>query len=412
VRAGDAAGDGMLHPSRDTQVGLPPIGGSVHPDYRDVAVAFTGHFRGRDPGGAALCVRHRGEVVVDVWGGYADPSTGRPWERDTMAMSFSTTKGIASTVIHRLADRGLLEYDERVATYWPAFGGQGREVITVRQLLSHQAGMYRIRGLVDDPEELLDHEHVLDRLTSHPPVEAPGSATAYHGLTYGWLVAGLAHAVTGRWMRELFQQEVARPLDLDGLHLGAPEALRDRVAPLRPETPVLLRWAGPGRLLEWFEVSRPLAEALLVDGFEQLWFEPEQRILDAQIPAVNGVFTARSLATVYAALANAGEVDGTRLLSAGTVHEAGRVQTRERDRVLNMPLRWRLGYHQVLAATTDQAWRAFGHHGYGGSGGWADPETGVSVGYVTNRLWSTTTPLADTRLIRLSADILRAARRR
>lgn len=396
-----------LRPTGPRDPHLPPIGGVVHPDFEDVAVRFTGLFRGRDTGGAALAVYRHGEPVVDVWGGYRDLDAEVPWDRDTMAMSFSTTKGVAATVIHRLADRELLDYDDPVAAHWPAFAGDGRDRITVRQLLSHRAGMHRCRGLVIEAEELLDHERMIELVAKQRPSPPPGTASGYHGLTFGWLVAGLARAVTGEDMRTLFAREIAQPLGLDGLHLGCPDERRDRVAPLFPETPAMLRRTIAGRLFERVSPLRPFAEALLVEGFDRLWFEEEQRILDTQMPAVNGVFTARALAKMYAALACRGAVDGVRFLSPETVHRAGKVQRRDRDRVLNIPMRWRLGYHQAFTVGLPPP-KAFGHFGYGGSGAWADPETGVSVGFVTNRLWSSTTPIGDTRLARLNGVVLGA----
>ena len=409
VSAGDLVT--YLRPTGPRDPQLPPIDGLVHPDFVDVAVRFTGLFRHRDTGGAALAVRHHGEPVVDIWGGYRDLDAAVPWARDTMAMSFSTTKGVAATVIHRLADRGLIDYDAPVAEHWPAFAGDGRDRITVRQLLSHQAGMHHCRSLVTDAEELLDHEHMIELAAKQRPSPPPGTAAGYHGLTFGWLLAGLARAVTGEDMRTLFAHEIAEPLGLDGLHLGCPDERRDRVAPLFPETPAMLRKTVAGRLVERVSPFRPFAEALLVEGFDRLWFEEEQRILDTQMPAVNGVFTARALAKMYAALACRGEVDGVRFLTPETVHRAGKVQHRDRDRVLNIPMRWRLGYHQAFTLGLPPP-EGFGHFGYGGSGAWADPETGVSVGFVTNRLWGSTTPIGDTRLARLNAAVLAAVRAR
>jgi CubicO group peptidase (beta-lactamase class C family) len=155
--------------------------------------------------------------------------------------------------------------------------------------------------------------------------------------------------------------------------------------------------------VEHLRRTRYFAEALLIDGFERLLYnDPDRRILDTEMPAANGVFTARSLAKVYAALATDGSVDGVQVLTPETLREAGRVQHRGRDYVLGLPMRWRLGYHQAFTAGRP-AWKAFGHFGYGGSGAWADPETGLSLAFVTNRLGSITTPVGDVRLPRLGA---------
>jgi CubicO group peptidase (beta-lactamase class C family) len=391
----------------------PRLGGYAHRDFRPAAAVFARIFDRPSAGGGALAIHHRGELVVDLWVGNRDPWGGRPWTAETMAMSFSTTKGVSATVIHRLRDRGLFDYDDPVAEHWPEFGGDGRELITIRQLISHQAGLHRIRGLVEQPEELLDHRRVTRLVASQRPSPEPGRAPGYHGMTFGWLVAGLAEAVTGRGMGELVIDELARPLGVErGLQLGAAAGDRDLVARLFPEPPGYTNRPEAVRFMERVRRTRGVAEALLVDGFQDLWFEPERRILATEMPAVNGVFTARALATLYGALANGGEVDGVRLLSHQTVHELGRVQRRERDYVLGLPMRWRLGYHQAFTSSRSPAWKAFGHYGFGGSGAWADPETGLAVAFVTNRLGSGTTPIGDTRMLRIGGAALAAARSR
>ena len=326
-----------------------------------------------------------------------------------MAMSFSTTKGVASTVMHRLADRGELDYDERVAHYWPAFGAAGKQQVTVRQLMSHQAGLHDITAILDSVEDLLDHELLEHRLAAAPPHPAPGTAPGYHGFTFGWLMSGLARAITGKDMRDLVAG-------------GARRAAQDRrdVHRLRRRHggACRARWSSrtggrsgrsgtQGHRLKW---TRRVREAFFVEDFDELLEDPTGRMLLAQMPAVNGVFTARALATMYGALANGGTVDGTELLSRRTVHEAGRVVTRDRDYILGLRMRWRLGYHQAFTGLRSPR-RAFGHFGFGGSGGWADPSSGISVGFVTNRLGTATTPMADARLIRLGSLITSAATR-
>ena len=385
--------------------------GFIHQDFADVADRFDSYFQLPSHGGGAFAAYQHGQLVMDVWAGYADHERRTPWRRDTMAMSFSTTKGVVATAVHRLVDQGLIDHDEPVATYWPAFKGGGRDEITVRQVLSHQAGLHRIRGLIDEVADLLDHERVTELVAAQEPHPLPGTASGYHGLTYGWLVDGLVRAITGQGLREVVAEEVAAPLDLDGCFIGAPADLRGRVARLFPTFPDRVKSIGIGDLLERFRLTRGFAQALIVDSFDELWFEEEQRILDSVIPAANGVFTARSLARMYGALANGGRIDGIDFLSPEVLHEAGRVQRRDRDYVLGMPMRWRLGYHQAMTLSRP-AWKAFGHFGYGGSGGWADPETGLSVGFVTNRLGNATTPVGDVRLLRLGGAALSAARDR
>ena len=380
--------------------------------FRPLVQRFANLYRRPAHGGAALAVYWRGEPVVDVWVGYADAAGVRPWERDTAAMSFSTTKGVVSTVVHRLVDRGVLDYDEPLAAHWDAFAEGPKSGITLRDLLSHQAGLHRIRGVVPGADHLLDHEHIADLVAAQVPSKPQQGGTGYHGLTFGWLLAGLVKRVTGMGLREAVDTELAKPLELDGFWIGAPLAERHRVAELFPPMPKALGLDRIGGRVESNRRTRYLAEALLIDGFERLVFhDPDRRILDTEMPAANGVFTARSLARMYAALATDGSVDGVEVLSPRTLNEAGRVQHRSRDYVLGLPMRWRLGYHQAFTLGRAPAWKAFGHYGYGGSGAWADPETGLSLAFVTNRLGSVTTPIGDVRLPRLSAAALAAARR-
>ena len=364
-----------------------------------------------EQGGGALAVYLRGEPVVDVWAGYADPATRRRWEADTVAMSFSTTKGIASTLVHRLADADLVAVGAPVARYWPEFAAEGKERVTVAQMMAHAGGLHGLRDLVAHADELLDHRAMAARLAAARSSPDPGTASGYHGLTYGWLVAGLVEAITGEDVREVLRREIAEPLGItDGLWFGAPPQHRDRVAVLVPDMTRATGWIEGiiGRVNQRFPGSRH-AEAFLVPGIGSVLFDPV-RIHETAFPAVNGMFTARSLARVYGALANRGVVDGIRLLRPGTVHAAGRIQQRGRDYILGIPMRWRMGYHQAFVLGRLPR-RAFGHFGFGGSGAWADPETGLAIAFVTNRLGSASTPMGDLRLPRLGRVALALARR-
>lgn len=387
-----------------TQLPLPQgIRGSVAPGFGAAAEAFSKlAVRGR--GGAALVVRVRGETVLDLCAGWADRAHTRPWTPETLALSFSTTKGIASTVVHRLAERGELAYDEPIATYWPEFAAGGKERVTVRDLLTHRAGLWSVRAVAERPEDMLDHLEMEERLAART-VRAPTERSAYHAITYGWLVAGLARRVTGgRGLAELARAEVAAPLGVDGLHIGVDETAREFVA--QPVGSALRHLGAATRVitpaLTSLKATRAFHDALIAPGFHELFEGSEPSIWATEMPAVNGALTAGALARLYGALANGGqEPGGPRLLAATTVRELGRVQVRTRDAVLGIGMRWRLGYHQAFG-TGRSASKAFGHYGYGGSGGWADPELGLSLGFVTNRIGSITTPMADATLYRLS----------
>lgn len=342
----------------------------------------------------------RGETVVDLCTGFADRAGSRPWTPETLSISFSTTKGVASTILHRLADRGLLDYDERVATYWPEFADGGKEHVTVRHLMTHRAGLSSVRAVARSAEEILDHVDIEHKLAARS-VHAPTERSAYHAITYGWLVAGLARRITGKSLAELARVEVTEPLAIDGLHIGVPDEAREFVAEPVGSALRQLGQAADATQTLWtrYRASRTTIDALHVPGFARLFEGSDPPIWHTEMPAVNGVISARALAEMYEPLANGGRAGDVVYLSEPTVETVGRVQVRTSDAVLGLPMRWRLGYHQGFGAGSA---KAFGHYGYGGSGGWADPTAGLSVGFVTNRIGSLTTPLGDLNLFRIN----------
>ncbi len=401
----------------DSQLTPGAVDGDAHPAFAPVVSYFGDLFNAGGTGGGALSVRLHGRPVVDVWAGYADLGRSKPWERDTVTITFSTTKGVASTVIHRLADRGLVDYDAHVADYWPEFGASGKGYITVRRLMSHQAGLLNVVDLVKRPEDLLDHIALENKLAARSPDPLPGHP-GYHAFTYGWLVAGLARRITGLGMAELVRRELAEPLGTNGLNIGMPEdGLRRFAPPLASAPPVRpaprLFTAATRRfmpVLRKVQFSRRFLEALYVPEFEEIMAGPSPSVLDTEMPSVNGTLSAHALATMYAVIANGGEVGGTRLLSPATIEKLRQVQTRARDAVIGMPMNWRLGYHRA-GAMRYRGDSAFGHYGFGGSGGWADPDTGLSFGFVTNELRLIQAPVGgDSRIFRLSGMVLRLGR--
>jgi CubicO group peptidase (beta-lactamase class C family) len=379
------------------------ISGFVHPDFGGVTQALPKVAAHKHGGGAAAAVYHRGELVVDAWTGTRD-AAGSPWLEDTMAMSFSTTKGVVATTVHRLVDRGLIDYDEPVATYWPEFAEGGKEFITVRHLLSHSAGLHPLRDVITDAYEMLDWDLVCARLARERPRYEPGSRHGYHGITYGFLVGEVIRRATGSPVQDVVETEIVKPLGLDGMSIGAPPDRRDRVAQLivnfgNAERAELL--AKRAARLAWM---RPAIDTFVVPESDRLYGSTE--VLDAPIPAINGCFTARSLARMYAALAGGGVLDGERFLSPETLRRATEIQGTGIDIVVGFPMRWRLGYH--LAATTRGIIpNGFGHFGYGGSGAWADPDNDLAVGFVCNRVAGT--PFGDLRFLRVGAQARAAA---
>jgi CubicO group peptidase (beta-lactamase class C family) len=366
----------------ERSVALPHgVQGDADPNFALAVRAFSEMFPWRRFGGGALAVYLDGEPVVDVWTGWADRRGRRHWTADTGTMVFSATKGMASTVIHRLVDRGLIDYDAPVAEYWPAFAANGKASVTVRDVMRHRAGLSHLSG--STMADLLDHLLMEERMAAAPMGLLKGRP-AYHALTYGWLMSGLARAVTGRSMRELFRTELAAPLNTDGIHLGRPPLS----APTQPAQII-----GPQTRLQnpIFNLAAPrLAGLPFSGGFGSLYFpgmkstvQGDIPLLDTELPAANGVATARALARMYGAIANGGLIDGTRFLSSRVVAQLTGRRSFHLDGSVLMPMSFNLGYHSVPMGSILPG---FGHVGLGGSLGWADPATGLAFGFVHNRL--------------------------
>ena len=354
--------------------------------------------------GGSLCVIHRGEVVVDTWGGWADKDAGQPWERDTLGVAWSTTKGMVSLAVHLLADRRALSLDQPVAEYWPEYAAAGKGSTLVRHVLAMEAGLFDVRHLVPDARSLLDWEEMTTRLAAAYPAHEPGRACGYHALTYGYLAGELVRRVSGRSVGAFLEEEVRAPLGLDGFFVGTPEAEHARVAPVPRMIEVRPRAVAVAKGLNRVTRLRPLrvdlrtvGSAAAPHGFE-VANTPEY--LSAEVPSANGTFTARSLAAVYANLAApAGAPD--RLLSAEHVRLLGLEQNSGRDLVLSIQPRWRMGFHQPFPRTV-MSHRAFGFYGAFGSGAWADPSRELAIGFVLAEGRSPVTPLN-----RLGAEVVR-----
>jgi CubicO group peptidase (beta-lactamase class C family) len=362
--------------------GLPRgVHGAADPRFANVIRIFTGLFPGRRFGGGALAVYIDGKPVVDVWTGWSDRAAKAPWTANTGAMVFSATKGVAATVVHRLVDRGLLDYDTPVAEYWPEFGTNGKSDITVRDILRHRTGLSHLKGVTKD--DLLDHHLMEQRLAAAKPDHLLGRG-AYHALTYGWLVSGVCRAVTGMGMRDLVRQEVARPLNTDGIHLGRPPG----GSPTKVAQILVPQFTRSTPMFDYFA---PRVAGLTFSGAIGSMYFPGVKslvqgnipFLDAEVPAANGVVTSRGLAKMYAAIANGGMIDGEQFLSppmaAGLI---GNPKVRP-DLNLVVPMPFHLGYHE---SPIPGLLKGFGHIGLGGTLGWADPSTGSAFAFVHNRL--------------------------
>jgi CubicO group peptidase (beta-lactamase class C family) len=391
------------------------VSGTVDPAFATVAETAEAQLSARG-GGGAVCVYHHGRPVVDIWGGARDRD-GTPWRPDDLAMSFSTTKGVAAAALHVCVDRGLLDYDDPVAQHWPEFAQEGKEAVTVRQVLCHESGLHDVNSLLEAPEQLLDWDAMVDALARAKLAFEPGTVNAYHAVTFGYLVGELVRRTAGVSISEVVQRDLAEPLGLDGCYIGLPGDQLPRVVRLFGGDQ-LLASEGDGRSDS--DRLRTLAELATAAGFEiypelieqalgmaavsALLNRPE--LLQAVAPAFNGCFTARSLARLYAALGAGGLLDGVRILSAETMARATETQNDRRDLVVVMRQYWRLGYHRVYT-TAGTMREAFGHNGYGGSGAWADPSRGLSCAMTLNAL--STALVDDVRFATVGGAAVQAA---
>jgi len=358
--------------------------------FAEVREEFERNFAERGELGASVCITVDGETAVDLWGGVADPATQRPWSSDTLVLVWSCTKGATAMCAHMLADRGQLDLDAPVATYWPEFAAAGKEHVPVRMLLSHQAGLPALR----DPlpaGAFADWDLMVKLLAAEAPFWEPGTRHGYHALTFGWLVGEVVRRVSGRPLGTFFAEEVAGPLGLD-FWIGLPEELEPRVAPV-----VQTLEPTPGEPVAPFfmvAMADPTSAAALImmnsGGFMET--PDDRRYHAAGIGSANGITNARGLAALYRPLALGGTADGVRLLSPEALARASMTASAaDLDAVLRAPTRFALGFcksvgdfgpSDVLVLGAD----AFGHPGSGGSIGFADPRERLSFGYAMSKM--------------------------
>jgi CubicO group peptidase (beta-lactamase class C family) len=370
--------------------GMTMIEGEVEAGFEPVREAFEANFSERGDIGAAVCVYLHGRSVVDLWGGVADRDTGRPWTRDTLQLVYSATKGVTATAAHLLVQRGELDLDAPVATYWPEFAANGKADIPVRWLMSHQAGLFALDQPVPLDEALTWHPMVA-ALAAQRPLWEPGTAHGYHGRTWGWLVGEVIRRVSGRTPGRYVADEIAGPLGLD-FFIGLPASERHRVSRMVYDQSEVDVTTVPIESIP--EEFRELVAAMgdpnsfynkafsVTDPAEIDFNSPELQA--AELPASNGIGTAHGLARMYAALI--GEVDGVRLFTPDTLESATKEQAGGKDQVLLLPSRFSTGYMLPTQDLPMTGPNAFGHMGRGGSLAFADPEHGISFGYAMNNI--------------------------
>lgn len=341
--------------------------------FEDVAEAFARNFAERDELGAAFAAYQDGRLVVDLWGGTADRDTGGEWDRDTVQLMFSGTKGLASACVLLLVQRGQVSLDAPVSRYWPSFAAAGKGAITVAEVISHQA---RLPWVEAGYADLLDHDVMAAHLAGQAPSADPRAAFMYHAITWGWLVDELVRRIDGRTVSRFFAEEFAVPLDLE-VWIGLPDDLHWRAATMVAPDSVLVDESQSDPLL------RLNRNPLWVPGAEKIWNSPEYR--SAGLAAVGGFGTARGMARFYASLV--GVVDGLRVLTPETVELGRREIRRGIEPTWGSEIAYGAGFElQVPAANLGRPADAFGHAGAGGSRHGAWPSREIAFSYLMNEV--------------------------
>ena len=364
------------------------VEGTVARGFESVRDAFAGNFARRGELGGACCAFVHGENVVDLWGGIRDKATGEPWQRDTMVIVYSATKGLAAMTLALAHSRGWLDYDATVASYWPAFAQNGKAHVSVRQLLAHQAGLYALdvpltRGLVADLDRLAD---VLARQV---PAWEPGTRQAYHGITLGFYESELLRRVDPRHrsVGQFFADEIAAPLGLD-LYIRLPDDIPEsRFAVMtRPSALDLLRGFPLRLALDTFNPRSRIVRALR--GSELPHDPARVYARNLEVPSGGAVGTARAIAGAYTAFAGQGHELGVRVETLGLLAAPAVPPSHgSYDECMKVSgIAFSLGFMKSSAAMRFGGPRSFGAPGAGGAMGFADPDAGVGYGYVTCKM--------------------------
>ncbi|MGD0321005.1 MAG: serine hydrolase domain-containing protein [Acidimicrobiales bacterium] len=361
---------------------VPPICGVCDRRFEPVREAFAANFTERGEHGAAICVMISGQVVADLYGGWADATGRLPWQPDTLVNVFSIGKGLTAACVARLAGQGRLNMETPVATYWPEFAMAEKSAISVEQLLSHQAGLPAIRHRMP-PGSMLHPELMAAALAAQEPWWEPGTAHGYHANTFGFLIGELVRRSCGTTVGRVLAEEIAGPLGAD-VYIGLPASCEARVAeflwpgPSPPE--VEPEGLSDARLMEHNAYFNPggLSGAGVVNT--RAWRATE-------MPSANGHGSARGVARVYAALAAGGVLDGARVVDRSALASAVAERVYGHDLVLKRPSRFGLGFQLTQPERPlGPGPHGFGHFGAGGSLGFCDPDTGVALGYVMNEM--------------------------
>ncbi len=372
------------------------VGGSCDPRFARVREEFEKNLAERGEVGASVCVMVDGEPVVDLWGGVADRASGRPWERDTVSVVFSTTKGVTSLCAHMLLSRGTLELAAPVSAYWPEYAQAGKENTTVGMVLAHRAGVTALSAPLGEGA-FLDWDGMVAAIEAERPVWEPGTRHGYHALTYGWLAGELVHRACGQSLGSFLRTEVAEPLGLD-LWIGLPEEVEPRVAPMGYADP------QPGdeqSRLATVVAAEPesVSARMLINTGGYMMPGPtgfdSRAAHAAEIGATGAITNARALAGMYAPLASGGSAGGVTLVDGATLARMATTVSAGPDAMLFANSRFTYGFVPSIDNRHEPAGMrdsmilsadAFGHPGLGGGVGFASPANRMSFGYTMNAM--------------------------
>jgi CubicO group peptidase (beta-lactamase class C family) len=377
-----------------TTVGV-TVEGQVSAGFEAVRDAFAENFARRHELGGACCVYRGGEKVVDLWAGSRNRETGEPWEENTMVLVYSATKGLAAMTLALAHSRGWLDYEERVASYWPEFAQEGKGAITVRQLLAHQAGLFAIDEPVD-AELVADLDRLAVVLARQKPAWPPGDRQAYHALSLGFYEGELLRRIDPRHrsLGQFFQDEIASPLELD-VYIRLPESIpNSRLATLAKPSPASMLLNFPIRLtLSAMSHRSNIYRALVVNPGSEIVHDPDRvYVRNLEIPSGGGVGSARAIAHAYSVFATGGNELGLRPETLRALSAPARPSVHGFfDECLKGDVRFSLGFMKPSSSWPFGGASSFGAPGSGGALGFADPEAGIGYAYVTSQMGTTLT---------------------
>ena len=368
------------------------IRGYCAAEFSALLEGFKANFVGRDELGASLCMTHRGEVVVDIWGGFCDTERTRPWQEDTISVIFSCTKAATALCAHKLAQEGKLDFCAPVGDYWPEFASAGKEQAEVSMMFDHTVGLPGVHQKLE-PGAAYNWDFMVDALAADEPFWEPGTRQGYHAVTYGWTAGEIIRRISGMSVGQYFAEHFAGPLGID-YWIGLPESEVSRVSPLHP-SPEMLSGEGPVAAAAIADPESPSGQFLFNTGMTDF---NEPAFLACEIPSANGVSNGRGLAHLFTPVAAAGHFKGERVFSDASIELMPRVAAAtERDATLHIPTRFGRGFMlsmnnnlirrgPLMADSVIMGPNAFGHVGMGGSVGFADPDAGLAFGYSMNWL--------------------------